>query len=224
MRSLNGVSRNVKLITLIRTLSSVGFSSTIPFLALYLAEQRGVPFSVIGAMFFLQGALGMVSQLFAGVLADRIGPRRTLILGYAFSTSSALYMAYAVGINLNPMIIVVTYPIFSLVRGVSLPAASALVADDKTDLVSSFSMMAMASNFGFAIGPAVGGLIVSGSGYASLFLLTALLLTIGLILAFSLKEAQYHLVVKKEGAKPDKWVTLFLIVTFLGYVVIGQDI
>lgn len=166
----------------------------------------------------------MVSQLFAGIAADRIGPKRTLIVGYVFSVLSALYMAYAVGANIDPTIIVVTYPIFSLMRGISLPAASALVADDRTDLINSFSMMVMASNLGFAIGPAIGGLVVSGTGYASLFLISSALLTAGLFLAFLLKEAKYHLAAKKESVKPDKWVTMFLVLTFLGYVVIGQNI
>jgi MFS family permease len=221
---LSGLSGNTKLITLMRVLTSTGYSSTIPFLALYLAVQRSTPLYLVGLMYLMQGAAAILSQLFSGLLSDRIGPKRTLVIGYIFAVASSAYMAVLVSLDYSTLLIISTYPIFSLFRGLSLPAGAALLADEKSDMVTNFSLLSMASNLGFALGPAAGGLLVAYTGYAFLFVFSSALGLTTLLLSIFLKEGTYHLSRVKESARPDRKVLAFILITLLGYIVIGQDV
>jgi predicted MFS family arabinose efflux permease len=217
-------SRNVRIITLSRLIVSSGFSATIPFLAIYLAVERSTPLELVGFMYLLQGGASLCSQILSGLLSDHLGAKRTLLIGYAFSAAGAIYMAVLVAGNYAPLLIIMTYPIFSLLRGVAIPAGATLIADDNTDLIGNFSLLVMASNLGFALGPAIGGLVVVTTGYALLFLMSSALTFTSLILSFFLSEGKYHLVKEKESPRPDVYTIGFILLTLLGFIVIGQDV
>lgn len=221
---LNGFSKNVRIVTLGWVLVSVGFSATMPFLAIYLAEARSIPLVLVGAVFFAQGLVGLVSQVASGFVTDRAGPRRTLLLGYLVSAVSAAAMAYMVAVSLEPIVIIIMYLAFSFLRGLSIPSSAALVADDKGDPVRNFSIITMAMNLGFAIGPAAAGVLLAFTGYAQLFLLSAATALATFFLSLWLDEASYHKVPKKESPRPDTPTLTFILITFMGYLVIGQDI
>jgi predicted MFS family arabinose efflux permease len=221
---LPSLSRNVRIITLSRLIVSSGFSATIPFLAIYLAVERSTPLELVGFMYLLQGGASLCSQILSGLLSDHLGAKKTLLIGYAFSAAGAIYMAVLVAGNYAPLLIIMTYPIFSLLRGVAIPAGATLIADDNTDLIGNFSILVMASNLGFALGPAIGGLVVVTTGYALLFLMSSALTFTSLILSLFLTESKYHLVKEKASPRPDAYTLGFILLTLLGFIVIGQDI
>jgi predicted MFS family arabinose efflux permease len=105
------------------TLNSVGWSATSPFLAVYLSSVRHVPFETIGVVYLAAGLLSLASQLAGGRLTDSIGPKRVMLVGYFFSIVSALILSYLIGVGANTGLILVAYPIFNFLRGVSQPAA-----------------------------------------------------------------------------------------------------
>ncbi|MDG6929282.1 MAG: MFS transporter [Nitrososphaerota archaeon] len=218
------VSRNVRLLAAARVLTTVGFSSTIPFLALYLTVERGTSLPLVGLMYLLQGLAGLVSQVLSGFLADRIGPKRAMALGYVFSAAGAIYMAFLIHATAPTELIIVTYPLFSVLRGLSSAPSAALVADDRSDTVTGFSLLVMAGNLGFALGPAIGGLLVAYIGYAQLFLMSALTSVVGLALSAFMAEGTYHLQKEKQSSRPGAEVGAFLLLSLLGYLVIGQDL
>lgn len=217
-------TRNVKIISATRVLSSTGFSATVPFLALYLAVERSTPLELVGVMYLLQAVAGLASQVTSGFVSDHIGAKKTYLLGNAFATGAALYMAAVVALNVNPILIILTYPVFSLFRGFTIPAGAALIADEKTDMVTNFSLLTMAANFGFSLGPALGGFLVSFTGYAFLFVFSAVMSLTSLAASLTLSEGTYHLAKEKAAARPDLSTMFFVLLAFLGYVVIGQDI
>ncbi|MDG6909405.1 MAG: MFS transporter [Nitrososphaerota archaeon] len=217
-------TRNVALVSATRVLSSVGFSATMPFLALYLAVERGVSLDVVGAMYLLQAFASLGSQVLSGLVSDRVGAKRTYLLGYVFASASALYMAGLIIFGLPVVVIVATYPVFSLFRGFTIPAGAALVADEKTDVVTNFSLLTMAANLGFALGPAMGGILVAYTGYGPLFLFSAALSVVSLLASFFLEEGTYHLAKEKARVWPDRHTLTFILLSFVGYLVIGQDI
>lgn len=217
-------TRNVKIVAATRILTATGFSATVPFLALYLAVERSTPLELVGIMYLLQAVAGLASQVVSGLISDRIGAKRTYLLGNAFAAAAAVYMAALVALGVSPFLIIATYPVFSLFRGFTIPAGAALVADEKTDMVTNFSLLAMAANLGFSLGPALGGFLVSYTGYALLFVFSAVMSLTSLLTSLSLREGTYHLAREKAEAKPDLSITVFILLAFLGYVVIGQDI
>ncbi|MDG6910334.1 MAG: MFS transporter [Nitrososphaerota archaeon] len=218
------LTTNVRIITVTRMLSSTGFSATVPFLALYLAVERSTPLELVGAMYLLQAIAGLVSQIVSGLVSDRIGAKKTYLMGNAFAAAAALYMAALIAIDVSPLVIILTYPAFSLFRGFTIPAGAALIADEKTDMVTNFSVLTMAANLGFSLGPALGGFLVSYTGYGFLFVFSAAMSFVGLGASAILREGTDHLARKKARALPDRSVMAFVLLAFLGYVVIGQDI
>ena len=217
-----------------RTVNSLGWSATIPFLGVYLAVNRGVPFAIIGLVYLVTGILTLASQLAGGRLTDSIGPKRVMLVSYAFSLISSLVLGYLIGINASTIIILVAYPIFNFIRGVSQPAISAIVANQSVEKVrSGMTFMTIGSNLGFAIGPAIGGVIADAYGYGAVFLLSAgsvitvILMTItwirgGLLLgALRSRVGQVKYLLRW---KEDKTIILMLLLVFCAFLSLGYEI
>lgn len=69
-------------ITALQLCTSAGFSISLPFLALYLYQERGLSMTLVGIIFLIGGLCSAVTQMVGGVLSDRFG-RRLLLLGSA---------------------------------------------------------------------------------------------------------------------------------------------
>lgn len=73
-------------------------SFVVPFLALYLTGSRGVTVGEAGLVLSVLGLGSAVSQPVGGVLADRIGRRRTIVLGLVSSAAALLVLGAAEGL------------------------------------------------------------------------------------------------------------------------------
>jgi predicted MFS family arabinose efflux permease len=221
---LSGVSRNVKLVTLGWVFMSTGWSATMPFMAIYLVTVRSVPYYVVGGVFLATGLLGLLSQVIAGFLADWTGPRRSMLAGNLVAAVSTFVLAFMIAVQFAAGFIILFYLAFSFLRGLSQPASSALIADDKGDLLTNFSLLNMAINFGFAIGPAAGGFLINFTGYAYLFVLSGVLALATFFVTLPVTEAGYFKAKARENPRPDTATFLYLVLTFMGFLVIGQDV
>ncbi|HVP23225.1 MAG TPA: MFS transporter [Conexivisphaerales archaeon] len=221
---LRGLSRNVKLITLGWILMSIGFSATMPFMAIYLVSERSVPYALAGAVFLAQGLLGLLSQVIAGFIADWAGPRRTMLAGNLVAAAITFVLAYLIMTEVDAFIIIFVYLVFSFLRGLSQPASAALMADDRGDMVTNLSLLTMGANLGFAIGPAAGGFLLDFAGFANLFYLSGAFALATFVVSLPVQEASYFRAKEKHNPRPDMATLLYLILTFLGFLVIGQDI
>jgi MFS family permease len=63
-----------------------------PFLVIYLHFGRGIPFVVAGSAVALGGLTAVTSGIVAGAVADRIGPRNTLVA--AMTLNAVAYLLY----------------------------------------------------------------------------------------------------------------------------------
>lgn len=92
---LRALVRNANLLMLalasgIRSLTQNGLST---FLPLYLVDERRVPASIAGVYLALVQASGMVATPIAGILADRVGPKRVATFGML--STSVIVLAFA---------------------------------------------------------------------------------------------------------------------------------
>ncbi len=217
-----------------RTVNSIGWSATIPFLGVYLAVNRGVPFAIIGLVYLVTGILTLVSQLAGGRLTDSIGPKRVMLVSYAFSVASSLVLGYLIGINASTIIILVAYPIFNFIRGVSQPAVSAVVANQSVEKVrSGMTFMTIGSNLGFAIGPAIGGVVADAYGYGTVFLLSAGSAVVVILMTVTWVRGGLLLGALRSGVgrvkyllrwKEDKTIILMLLLVFCAFLSLGYEI
>ena len=217
-----------------RTVNSIGWSATIPFLGVYLAVNRGVPFAIIGLVYLVTGTLTLISQLAGGRLTDSIGPKRVMLISYTFSVASSLVLGYLIGINANTIIILVAYPIFNFIRGVSQPAVSAVVANQSVEKVrSGMTFMTIGSNLGFAIGPAIGGVVADAYGYGIVFLLSACSAVVVILMTITWVRGGLLLGALRSGVgrvkyllrwKEDKTIILMLLLVFCAFLTLGYEV
>lgn len=140
----------------------------VPFLAIYLTEQRGVSPARAGLLVSLYGAGGLMASLTGGALADRVG-RRSTMLGALLASALAMVQLLTAEGGAHLALSVVALGFFGeLYR----PAMQAMVADlvpEGAPRVAAFGALYWAANFGFACSTMVAGLLAS-QGFRLLFL------------------------------------------------------
>jgi len=204
-----------------------------PFLAVYLNAVRGVPLATIGAVYLVAGLLSLGSQVLGGRLTDSAGPKRVMLVGYAFSVASALVLSYLVGVGADTTLILVAYPVFNFLRGLSQPASYAIVANSEIrNLKTGLSLLSIAGNLGFAIGPALGGVLAQTFNYSSVFFLSAAVPVVTSVLtlvyvAGGLLEGEEAGSERRSAAlhwESDRNLIIFLFLVVGGYLAIGYEI
>lgn len=190
----SGLDRRVWRMAFARAVNTMGLSLVMSFLAIYIVETRGYPawsYGVIGLVANLGQSL---SNAWAGSLSDRIG-RRPLITGALFVRSGFIALLgvqillaaplWSLGLNM-----VIT----STLRGCFEPVAYALVADVVTDdqRVAAFGLQRMGTNLGWAIGPALGGVLTLVIPYGAVFLIAAAGLVLAGIVTLGVEDPPRH--------------------------------
>lgn len=158
-----------------RAVNTMGLSLAMSFLAIYIVETRGYPAWSYGVIALVSNLGQSLSNAWAGNLSDRIG-RRPLITGSLFIRSGFIALLgtqvlldaplWSLGAN---MVVTAT------LRGCFEPVAYALVADVAPDdqRVAAFGIQRMGTNLGWAIGPALGGILTLVMPYGAVFYVAA---------------------------------------------------
>jgi MFS family permease len=153
-----------------------------PVRVLY-AQQQGASLGIIGAMASAYLIANFVAQYPTGWLADRWGRRRMMAAGLV--AQALLAVAYIVVVD--PLLFVGLRVVEGLAAASVLPAARALIADAVPDKERgrAYGFFSACFNFGFLLGPALGGLL-AGISYASAFWGSALcrLAALAIVLLF----------------------------------------
>ena len=152
--------------------ASLGNAVVFPFFTLYLTEVLGVSMTLVGTLLSINAILSLLSQSVGGELTDRWGRKRTLLFG--FSSAGVVFLWMATARSLAAVIPALI--LGGLVGNLSGPASSSMVADlvapDRR--TSAYSLLRIAYNLAFAIGPALGGLVAARS-YGLLFAVAGVL-------------------------------------------------
>ncbi len=157
----------------------MGFSMVMPFMAMYIVG-RGGSGALYGVVYMASGIAAAVSQAAAGELADRRGRRFVMLaaLGLRAVNMCALGAAVLLGAGILPLAILIV--LNGILRAQYEPAASAAVTDSVAPerRVAAFGLQRMGLNFGWALGPMIGGAAVGhgageASGYGALFFVAA---------------------------------------------------
>ncbi len=169
--------------------SSVGFSLAIPFMALYFHDKLGLSLTFIGLYFGVAAVVRAVVQAMGGELSDKLGRYWLMVLAQFLRTFVFLALAAAIYYSKGFWIIGALVILNSVFGAIFQPVANATVADltSKKDRAEGYAIVRVAGNFGWALGPAVGGYLAEGS-YAILFVISgAMTLVSSSIIALFLK-------------------------------------
>jgi MFS family permease len=164
-------------VTAIGLLNSAAFAISLPFMALYLNQTRGMSMTSVGLIIFLTGLISAATQLFSGALCDRIGRRPLLLASVTAGTVLYAAMALLVGITAPIWLVIVVWTLVRSALMMQRPSIQSMIVDlcPRERLLEANGVLRVGQNLGWAMGPALGGYLLAFLPYAWLFAITALI-------------------------------------------------
>ncbi len=178
IRDFFALERNVVVMVGAVLIIGMGEQLWAPFVPKYL-EALGAAALIIGAFGTLEAILDAVYLYPGGVISDRLGPRRSLVL---FNLVAIIgYALYAVGLHWSLVFVGV---LFVMAWGsLSLPATFALIGDSlpESKRAMGFSVQSILKRAPHVVAPIVGGVLLQRYGDTT-GMRIGLVITIGLAL------------------------------------------
>lgn len=164
--SFAGFSRGIWLLTFITFVNRAG-TMVVPFMSLYLTKDMGLSLDQVGWIMSCFGAGSVLGSWVGGKLTDKLGFYDVMIgalvtSGLAFFGLQHVhgFLPFCIGVFLLMVLSDAFRPaLFVAIRSYAKPA-------DRTRAVT---LIRLAINLGFSLGPAIGGLIITTWGYSGLF-------------------------------------------------------
>lgn len=179
--------RNFLLICAAQFGFALSISVVDPFLPVYIAAF-GVSYALIGLVMSAFGLTRVFVEIPGGVLADRLGPRTLLFMGFSLALGSHLLagVAHSYVEVMGSRMIVGVGSAFAMTAGLMYIGDLAPPAQRQRSIAryqSTFSM-------GGILGPTVGGFLSDLLGLRMLFFVAAALTGLGMALIFALRIAK----------------------------------
>jgi predicted MFS family arabinose efflux permease len=158
----------------------MGFSLVMPYMAMYLVETRGATGAQYGTIYLVAGIIAALTQAVGGELADRYGRRRVMISALVVRCVNMVLLGFAVLHHATIPVLGVLIITNGMLRAFFEPAASAAVTElvPPSKRTAAYGLQRMGVNFGWALGPALGGMLASSHSYGSIFFASAGVMTL----------------------------------------------
>ncbi len=151
-----------------------------PFLALFLVNVLHVSYVDVGVIIAVIGTVQLPFNYLGGLLTDRFGRRRLILLGLAAEAVTTAAVAYSFAIE-SLVGAVVTAAVGGIVTSAAAPAASAYIADlaSGAERTRGFTFYRIGFNAGYSAGVTLGGVLVSVLGFAAAVYVAAGVIAVG---------------------------------------------
>jgi len=220
----------VWLVAVIYFFTSIGFSICMPFLSLYLYQDRGLSMTMVGIILLAAGLCSAVSQALGGALSDRFGRRPILLMAVSVSIFLFSGLAVLIGISAPVWAITLAYIAGRSVLTITRPVVSAMVADftSKERLTEAYGILRIGANIGWAAGPAIGGYLATFLPYGWLFGVPVLTCAIVSVIVFFFVHKSSGGTNRRVGFRSmlppvdDRAFLVFTMVSILLFIVEGQ--
>jgi MFS family permease len=210
-------------------LNQFGMSIVMPFISIYLFVHEGVPATLVGFAMFFSTFAGALFQMIGGEACDRLGRRTVLISGLVLLIVSFLLLGWSVSVHAPYGYYLIFLTLTRIAVGIFKPIPNVIAADivPPGQRMEAFSILRIATNIGFATGPAVGGIMALLS-YSSMFYLTAVTSTCYLLIV--LRYIGDTRTCQRQKSKPKGFTTIlsdrpfmvFAVLTFAVAIVYSQ--
>lgn len=184
------LDRRVWQMAFARCVNTMGLSLVMSFLGIYVVETRGYPAWLYGAI-ALGANLGQsLSSAWAGDLSDRIGRRPLLTTALLVRSVAIAALGTQILLGAPLWTLAANMLVSSMLRGCFEPVAYALVADVVKDdqRIAAFGLQRMGTNLGWAIGPALGGVLTLILSYGVIFYVAAAGLVAAAAVTFTIED------------------------------------
>src|SRR5215211_612897 len=152
-------------------MNAFGNGLVVPFLLIYLHNERGIGLGVAGLILATNAAVSLIAGPVAGAAVDRVGGKRTLTVALGFLTLGFGAFAFVS----SPWHGFLASTITGIGSGAFWPAQSTLLAGltGREERSATFAMQRIVMNLGIGLGGVAGGFIATES-FRALFLADAL--------------------------------------------------
>jgi MFS family permease len=172
--TLRAYPRAFKVLVASALIENMAFGLIIPFLTIYMTADIGVSDAAAGVILIGFALSGIPGAIFGGMLADKIGRRRVLLI--SLGLMSITILMYFLAFDFYSLLVIALAD--SFVASLYMPAASAMIADviPPEKRPQAYSTQRIAWNVGLVFGPAIGAAIVASASIRELFLFGAVIL------------------------------------------------
>jgi predicted MFS family arabinose efflux permease len=226
--SFAGLSQDIWILALI-TLINRGGAMVIPFLSVYLTQELGFTLQRAGIIMSLFGVGSVLGTFIGGKLTDKLGYFEVMFWSLFASGFVFLFV-----LQMKSFVAVCAIIFFlSLVADIFRPAGQTAIAaySRLSNRTRSVSLIRLAINMGYSVGPAIGGILAYNYGYSWLFWVDGLTCIVAaFLLRIMLKnkaqdpkeETEESEVSKHSSAYRDRRFLLFTFLLMLSAVVFMQ--
>ncbi|MEH3089101.1 MAG: MFS transporter [Microbacterium arborescens] len=197
-------------------LFNIGFYAVVPFLALVLTDDFALAATTVGLVLGVRTFAQQGMFLVGGVLADRFGARRMVLLGCAVRVSGLVLLAAALMLATPVLALFVAGTVLTGLGGALFsPGLNVLLAeaerrrpDRSRSRASLFAWLSIAGELGAVAGPLVGAALF-GWGFATVALCGAgFFVAIGLFLALALPHDRQARPLRGGTGRRRRWWAL----------------
>jgi len=186
---------DLRLLGFIAGLRAFGFLMLQAFLALYLHNVLNLGYAEVGALVLAFGLPPIILSPIAGLMADRFGRRRLLLLSISGEALGVLFLSYSMLLG-SLLLVSVGSMLSFLFDSLGGPANSAYVADlaEGSERTKGFTWIRIGYNAGAGAGVAIGGILVGVIGFPAVAALGALFIgASSIVVGIRLRPSPYDL-------------------------------
>lgn len=171
--AFSGLSRNIWLLSLVMLINRAG-AMVLPFLTLYLTSKLEFTLTNAGYVMMTYGIGSVLGAYVGGQLTDKYGYYHVQFYSLILSGGALAFMLFFTSFSA----ILLTIFVFAFLADAFRPANSVAIAaySKPENRTRSFSLMRFAINLGYAIGPAVGGLLIEYLDFEWIFIVNIVVL------------------------------------------------
>jgi len=164
--NFSGLSQEIWLLSLVTFINRAG-AMVIPFLSLYLVNEKGFTLPQVGWIMTSFGLGSLVGTWIGGKLTDRWGYYKVIVTSLILGGLGYIALQWMDGFVQICLGVFFLILIADSYRPAIFVACDAYSKPENT--TRSIALIRLAINLGFSIGPVLGGIIIAAMGYASLF-------------------------------------------------------
>ncbi len=170
-KSFSNLNRNIWILSLVMFVNRSG-NMVLLFSSLYMTRELGFSIADAGLVMSFYGIGSVLGSYFGGWLSDRYRPYDVMI--WSLLTSGTVLLLLLLFNTLTGLAAIIF--LYAFTADIFRPANSKSIAtfSDAENRTRSVSLVRLAVNLGFTVGPAIGGFIALYLGYYWLFVIDAI--------------------------------------------------
>ncbi len=171
-------------------ISSAGSSIIWPFQLIYISQKLDRPITTVASLISISTFVGLLVSFVGGFIADRLGRKPVMFIAQAAHGLAYILMSRAssyIGFLLPMTVMGACMPFYSV--GSDSMMADMIPPENRTN---AYSILRMINNAGIAIGPAIGGILVSRSYALAFRAASSGMLIYSLLLLFFVRETLHR--------------------------------